>query len=124
MGRLSEERYKNLSATYESEQKDLNKKVLCLEADIAKGEEITTDFEKFLVNVRKYTDVDELTPTIVNEFISKIVIHAPDKSSGKRIQEIGIHYNAVGVINIPTDEEMREMEAEYRAKKQQASKSA
>lgn len=89
-----------------------------MESDIAKGEEITADFQMFLENVRKYTDISELTPTILNEFISKIVVHAPDKSSGKRTQEIDIFYNAVRIINIPTAEEMEAMEAEYQANKQ------
>ncbi|MBQ7574604.1 MAG: DUF4368 domain-containing protein [Clostridia bacterium] len=40
------------------------------------------DFDKFREIVRKYALIKELTPTIVNEFIKKITVHAPDKSSG------------------------------------------
>ena len=32
--------------------------------------------------------------------------NAPDKSGGKRVQQIDIYYNAVGVIDIPTPKEM------------------
>ena len=46
-------------------------------------------------------DIPVLTPTIVNEFIKKIVVHAPDKSSGKRKQEIEIVFNFVGQVDIP-----------------------
>jgi len=46
-----------------------------------------------------YADIPELTPTIINKFIQRVEVHAPDKSSGKRVQDI---YKAVGVIDIPT----------------------
>ena len=61
------------------------------------------------MTVRKYTDIQELTPTLLNEFISKIIIHAPDKSSGKRKQKLEIVYNGVDILNIPelTDEMLR-----------------
>ena len=42
--------------------------------------------------VQKYEHITELTPEIMHELIEKIVIHAPDKSSGHRTQEIEIHY--------------------------------
>ena len=31
-------------------------------------------------------------------FVEKIVVHAPDKSSGHRTQQIDIHYNFIGEI--------------------------
>ena len=89
-----------------------------MELEVAKGEEITADFERFLISVRKYTDIGELTSTSLNEFISRIEIHAPDKSSGKRAQRIDIYYNAVGVVNIPTAEELESLIAEHEANKQ------
>ena len=46
-------------------------------------------------------DIPVLTSTIVNEFIKKIIVHAPDKSSGKRKQEIEIVFNFVGQVDIP-----------------------
>ena len=124
LGKLSDERFHIMSSDYEAEQRQLKESVLRMEADVAKGEEITADFQAFLTNVRKYTDVEELTPTILNEFIQRIDVHAPDKSSGKRIQQIDIFYNAVGVIDIPTPEEMEVLRAEHEAAMQQKHKSA
>jgi len=124
LGKLSDERFQIMSSDYEAEQLQLKESVLRMEADVAKGEEITADFQAFLTNVRKYTDVEELTPTILNEFIQRIDVHAPDKSSGKRIQQIDIFYNAVGVIDIPTPEEMEVLRAEHEAAMQQKHKSA
>ena len=45
------------------------------------------------------SNLTELTPEIVHEFIDKIIVHAPDKSSGKRLQEIEIIYNHIGVFD-------------------------
>ena len=43
---------------------------------------------------RTHTDehITELTPEIMHELIEKIIVHAPDKSSGHRTQKIEIHY--------------------------------
>lgn len=56
--------------------------------------------------IKKYVEIPELTHTIVNELVKKIIVSAPDKSSGKRRQRIKIIFNFVGDINIPilTDE--------------------
>ena len=48
-----------------------------------------------------YIDVPELTPTIVNEYIKKIVVYAPDKSSGHRQQKVKIYRNILDEIDIP-----------------------
>lgn len=110
-GHLSEERYAKLSADCEAEQKDLQNKVvdLQLQQELAAEEQQAEDTGKFLKTVRKYTDIQELTPTILNEFILKIIIHAPDKSSGKRKQKVEIIYNGIGILDIPelTDEMLR-----------------
>lgn len=122
--KLSDERFASMSSDYETEQRQLKADVMQMEADIAKGEEVTADFQAFLANIRKYTDISELTPTILNEFISRIEIHASDKSSGKRTQRIDIYYNAVGVVNIPTAEELESLKAARAVPKEQDHKSA
>ena len=62
------------------------------------------DLQKFLRNVRKYTDPKELTAAILNNLVDKTEIHAPDKSSGHRKQKIEIYYKAVGIINIADED--------------------
>lgn len=46
--------------------------------------------------MQKYVGIRELTPTIVNEFVQKIIVHAPDKSSGHRRQKVQIIFNFIG----------------------------
>ena len=59
------------------------------------------NLDAFIARTKKYMDVAELTQTIVNEYIRKIVIHAPDKSGGKRRQKVEIFFNFVDDVEIP-----------------------
>ena len=61
-------------------------------------EQDRSDFDSFAAIVRKYVGIRELTPTIVNEFVKKIIVHAPDKSSGHRVQDVTISYNYIGIL--------------------------
>ena len=36
---------------------------------------------------------------LTNEFIKKIIVHAPEKVDGKRVQKVDIVFNFVGEIN-------------------------
>ena len=96
--RITDERFEKLSADYEAEQKQLTERVTVLEADLAEQGEKAANVGKFLAIVRKYTDIQELTPTLLREFVDRIIIHEPDRSSGKREQKVEIHYNFVGDV--------------------------
>jgi len=72
---------------------------------IENGKEQLKDLKQLLANVRKYTDPEELTAEILNDLVDKILVHAPDKSSGHRKQKIEIYDNAVGIIDLPTSKE-------------------
>ena len=98
-GKLSDERFMKLSRGYEEEQHTLQEEQTSLEKELQKEEKQSVDVKQFLSVVRKYTNLTELTPEIVHEFIDKIIVHAPDKSSGKRLQEIEIIYNHIGVFD-------------------------
>jgi len=88
LSKLPEERFEKLMAVYEKEQKDLKAATETLRAELSVSEWKTHDIGSYLAIVRKYTEVEALTPVLVNEFISKIIVHEPDKSSGKRVQKI------------------------------------
>lgn len=78
--------------------------ILDLQELIDSGEQKQNDLQKFLKNIRKYTVPEELTVEILNDLVDKIVLHAPDKSSGHRKQQIEIYYKASGIINIADEE--------------------
>ena len=102
-GRLSPERFDKLSTQYEEEQKQVRQAIGELQSLIDDGEQEAHDLRQFLKNVRKYTDPDELTAEMLNELVDKIIVHAPDKSSGHRRQKIEIYYKAAGIIDIADD---------------------
>lgn len=103
-GKISDERFEMLSKTYENEQQELKKAVSDLTDFIESKERKIADVTQFLSIVRKYTHITELTPEIMHEFIEKIVIHASDKSSGHRKQQVDIYYRfSVGVSTVQID---------------------
>lgn len=100
LGKLSEERFTKMSADYEREQAALAQSVAELQPIVGAAEEQAINIQSFLKIVRKYTMPTELTPELLHEFVEKIVVHAPDKSSGHRVQRIYIHYNFIGEIDL------------------------
>ncbi len=102
-GTISHERFLKLSAEYEAEQRELTEKVNAEQKEVDTYEQNKSDFDSFALIIRKYVGITELTPTIVNEFIKKIIVHAPEKVNGKRFQKVDIVFNFVGEIHLPTD---------------------
>ncbi|MDE5859309.1 MAG: DUF4368 domain-containing protein [Oscillospiraceae bacterium] len=92
LGKISDERFEMMSKSYESEQAELKVKISELSTAIEVKEQKSADTSQFLEIVRKYTKITELTPEIMHELIERIVVHAPDKSSGHRVQQIDIYY--------------------------------
>ena len=74
------------------------------QADLDQFNEDTDRADKFLALAKKYTDFSELTAPMINEFVEKIVVHAPDRSTGERIQEIEIYLKFIGKFDVPMPE--------------------
>ena len=105
-GRISDERFTELSADYEAEQKELKERAARLREELSKAQEATTNAEKFMNVVRRHTTIEELTPTLLREFVEKIVVHESVALDGKRRgklrrQEIEIYYSFVGKVELP-----------------------
>ena len=100
-GKLSDDRFARMSRRYEDEQKELAEKIKALRAEIDKqsSQSMTTDM--FISLVRKYTRARKLTPRMLNELIEKIEVFNAERIDGVWEQRLRIHYNCVGVIEIP-----------------------
>ena|GEM_PF-20507 len=96
--KISDERFAKLLADYEAEQKSLAEQADAFEKELAEQEEKAVSVDKFLALVRKYTDIRELTPGLLREFVEKIIVHEATKVDGLREQEVVIHYNFVGAV--------------------------
>ena len=75
-GKLTDERFHKLSTDYEAEQAGLQAQAAMLREEIEEAESKSANVDRFLSVVRQYTDIPELTPRILHEFVEKIVIHA------------------------------------------------
>jgi hypothetical protein len=113
VGKISDERFATLSLSLETEQADLKAAVPTLESELENAKVQTTDLQRFIDRVKQVTQLTELTPEIVHEFVEKIVVHKPEKVDGKRYQQVDIYYNGVGIIREPSPEEMEEYFQEH-----------
>ena len=121
MGKLPDRRYEMLSSDYEKEQQELEISMQEIREKLAQFEDDTDRTEEFLSLVRKYTDIQELTPVIVNEFVDKVMVHKIEEIDGERVQEIEIFLNYIGKVELPAQElSEEEMAAEEKKRKRRA----
>ena len=99
-GKLTDERFHKLSTDYEAEQAGLQAQAAMLREEIEEAESKSANVDRFLSVVRQYTDIPELTPRILHEFVEKIVIHAATDPHSKinRRQEVDIYYKGIGIL--------------------------
>ena len=101
-GRISDERFMELSADYEQEQAGLKERAAILQGELSKAQAATVNAEKFMNIVRRHTSFEELTPTLLREFVERIVVHEGYKDeNGTRRQNIDIYYSFVGKVELP-----------------------
>lgn len=105
-GKLSDERYATLSMSYEEEQQRLKADIPEMESYLETETDKTESLQKFIDKVKKITELKELTPELIHEFIDRIIVYAPRYLDGKRVQLIDIYYNGVGILRELSPEEM------------------
>ena len=124
LGRLPDKRYEMLSAGYEKEQAELEQSIKACREQLTQYDEDTDRTEEFLALVHKYTDITELTPVIINEFVDKILVHKAEKIDGERVMEIEIYLNFIGKVELPaqelTEEELAEIKEKQRLRERNA----
>ena len=106
-GKISDERFIKMSENYEAEQKMLKSRVTELREQIAIQQENSINADSFLSLVRKYTDITELTPEIIREFVERVEIFKSEQINGHKVQKMRIVWNCIGEFLPPlprTDE--------------------
>ncbi len=119
LGRMDDDRYRKLMAKYEREQKELAVTVSEGQETLKSAEQKSADLRLLLRTFREMTDIQELTPTLVNSLIERIEVHNNDKSSGHCFVKVDIYFTGVGMICIPTEEELISMMEEARKNPQE-----
>lgn len=113
-GILSDERFAKMLQNYETEQKTLTQEVAKNQQTLQNIEQQVVDLRLVLRTLREMTDIQELTPTLVNSLIERIEVHNSDKSSGHCHVKVDIYFTAVGMIDIPAEKEIQAMVEEIR----------
>ena len=101
LGKLSDLRFQKLSAQYETEQAEIQRLASSLEQEIENETEQIADVGRFLQLADRYSDLQELDASTVNELIDRIVIHSPERIGGRKHVTIEIYFTYVGKIRIP-----------------------
>lgn len=100
-GRITDERFDFLAKSYEDEGNDLKQKTIELQNALTASVQDEEKLSKFLKIVKAYTEIQELTPEILNSFIEKIYIGETERYDGRKMQDVEIIYKFVGAINLP-----------------------
>ena len=110
--KIPSNRYEILNSQYETEQIALSKEIKDLEFAISRYEKETDKAKKFIYLTSRYENFDELTTTMINEFVEKIIVHERNrKGSQTSKQKIEIYFNFIGNYE-PPKEELTEEEEE------------
>ena len=90
--KIPSNRYEILNSQYETEQIALSKEIKDLEFAILRYEKETDKAKKFISLISRYENFDELTTTMINEFVEKIIVHERNrKGSQTSKQKIEIY---------------------------------
>ena len=85
----------------------MREKLEMLTTEIEQQEEQADRIDKFITKVKKYMEMTELTPAILNDLVKAIYVHKPKKADGKRVVDIDISYDFVGILPQSLFEEMK-----------------
>ncbi len=110
-GIVNEESFMQLSQKYETERDELKVKIRQYREELSEIENLRTSKEQFTLAVRKFMQMETLTPALLNELIEKIEVHSIEGKGKNKTQRIVIHYRFIGVIENPVKEENIVLEA-------------
>ena len=82
----------------------VKEKIEILNKSISTTEQKEIAITSFVDKIKKYTEMNELTPEIINELIDKILVHQQIRVDGKKYQQIDIYYSGVGIISVSANE--------------------
>ncbi len=101
-----------------------------IEERLSEFENANQRAKNFIRLAENYSEFEELTPTAINEFITKIVVHERDVKRAKyAVQRIEVYFNYIGKFENeltkqiePTEQEMLQMREEIEEAKKEKSR--
>lgn len=118
-GKITDKRFIKMTASYEKEQKNLTASVENWKLELENAQQQEVDLRQLPRALREFTEVKQLTPELVNTLIQRIEVHSKEKVNGRNRVKVDIYFAAVGMVNIPTETEIKAaMEEIQRSRKQ------
>lgn len=96
ISRSTYERFDLLVKKYEAEQTALKSEIVELNKALDRVNDEESNIREFLKVVNSYTEIEELTPEILNNFIDRIYIGEKYADGSAHKQEIRIVYKFIG----------------------------
>jgi len=119
-GLLPERQYKQLMAQYDSEQAELESKMETMKSEIAEDKSSSVDIQHFISLIRKCKNPTEISDSMFNELVDKIVVYEAEGAGNARTQKVDIYFNYVGQVDIAyTEEELAELKAQKEQEERQ-----
>ena len=100
-GKIDDARFAKMAKRYEQEQGENVGRIKTLRLEVKKLDEKRMDVDDFLETVRRYTDATKITKRMVAELIDHIEVYPAVKEDGVTNQRVTIHYNCIGVFEVP-----------------------
>ena len=130
LGAIPQDRYEQMSQKYSEEYYTLKAELAEIKEQLSAFENAGGRAQRFVKLTERYADFAELTPAILNEFISKIEVHERDQKRARyAIQHIGIYFNHIGKFENeltqlaePTEQEIKKMREEIEEAKKEKSR--
>ena len=130
LGTIPQDRYEQMSQKYSEEYYALKTELSTLQEQLSAYENAGGRAQKFLKLTERHAAFTDLTPTILNEFISRIEVHERDQKRARyAIQHISIYFNYIGKFENevtqlaePTEQEIRQMREEIEEAKKEKSR--
>lgn len=100
-GKVTDEWFMQLSHKYEVERMELKEKISETRQRLASLNTMQQNKDHFLAAVRKFMEMETLTPPLLRELIDHIDVYETQGTGKHRTQRITIFYRFVGYIDIP-----------------------
>ena len=93
---------------YDTEQETLDREITKLQAEIDQYNTDSVRADKFIELVKRHTEFNEFSASLLNEFIEKVIVHEAVKTEGKRTMGVDIYLNFIGKFELPELENEQE----------------
>ena len=100
-GKVTDEWFLQLSHKYEVERMELKEKISETRQRLASLNTMQQNKDHFLAAVRKFMEMETLTPPLLRELIDHIDVYETQGTGKHRTQRITIFYRFVGYIDLP-----------------------